>query len=300
MSSDKKITLKRIIIYCFLAFLPLCVITPVLNVVNGGLIFEGNMLELPAFVSLYAGLSMLSPAVANILTRVITKEGIKNSCLCLNFKGNLKYYLSSILVPLWYGFTGMILLFLVFCNGMSFDEIINADNMVVSISAISNSASAAIFLIIPFFGEEFGWRAYLTPKMTELMPEPLAVLVSGIIWGLWHAPLTASGHNFGTDYQLFPFLGIVMMCFMCSFLGAFLTVLTKRTGSVIPASIAHGVNNQAGTGIMLAAFEAHHTLVEKSESIISIFIVEIAPIVLVGIVSYIILIRDYLKDKKAI
>ncbi len=35
------------------------------------------------------------------------------------------------------------------------------------------------------FGEEWGWRGYLLPKLLPL-GERKALLVSGVIWGVWH------------------------------------------------------------------------------------------------------------------
>ena len=98
------------------------------------------------------------------------------------------------------------------------------------------------------FGEEGGWRAYMMPKLTKLFEgkpagEIWALIIGGIIWGLWHAPLTCIGHNFGTDYPGFPYLGILMMCISCILVGILLTYVTKKSGSVWPAAIMHAVNN---------------------------------------------------------
>ena len=299
MTSEKKLTLKRIIIFCILSFVPLALMTVILNIANGGPIFAGSMLDLPPLISLFASLGMLFPAIANILTRIITKEGIKNSYLCLNFKGNLKYYLASIFMPFGCALVEAAALIIFFAPELSIGEKINSDNLLLGSAALSQQIATAIYLYIPFFGEEFGWRAYLVPKMTELLPEPLAVLISGIIWGLWHAPLTVSGHNFGLDYPFFPWLGIGFMCIFCSSFGAFLTLITKRTGSVFPASIAHGVNNQAGAGIIMSLIctEKFAESVGKPDMITNTAIMFL-PALLVGIVSYIILIFDYKKSKK--
>ena len=60
-------------------------------------------------------------------------------------------------------------------------------------------------LLIPFamlmntffaFGEEYGWRGYLTPKLAKRMGWVGASLVVGALWGLWHAPVLLLGHNF--------------------------------------------------------------------------------------------------------
>ena len=52
---------------------------------------------------------------------------------------------------------------------------------------ITTITIAPIFNTIPAFGEELGWRGYLLPKLLPL-GETRALTISGIIWGLWHAP----------------------------------------------------------------------------------------------------------------
>ncbi len=69
------------------------------------------------------------------------------------------------------------------------------------------------------------------------------LLINGVIWGLWHAPLTALGHNYGLSYPGFPFTGIFAMCIFCTVLGIIFSYLTIRTKSCIPAVIAHGSLN---------------------------------------------------------
>lgn len=58
--------------------------------------------------------------------------------------------------------------------------------------------SAIAVLLVPFFnvifalGEEIGWRGFLLPRL-EPLGQWKAILVSGIIWGIWHAPVIAQG-----------------------------------------------------------------------------------------------------------
>ena len=101
------------------------------------------------------------------------------------------------------------------------------------------------------FGEEYGWRGYLYPKIESAWSRPLAIIAGGIIWGLWHAPLTVKGHNFGTDYPGFPYVGILLMCGICVILGIFFHWLTLKTGSIYPASIAHSATNNGASLIMM-------------------------------------------------
>ena len=51
--------------------------------------------------------------------------------------------------------------------------------------------------LVQCLGEEAGWRGYLLPKLLEFMKPWKAVLLTGVIWGLWHAPVIACGFNYG-------------------------------------------------------------------------------------------------------
>ena len=59
---------------------------------------------------------------------------------------------------------------------------------------ISGSAILSQFLIsflltlIPGFGEEFGWRAYMLPHLTRRHSLRKALLLHGFIWWAWHIP----------------------------------------------------------------------------------------------------------------
>ena len=83
----------------------------------------------------------------------------------------------------------------------------------------------------------------MMPKLLKITGRKRALIIGGVIWGLWHAPLTCIGHNFGTDYPGFPYLGIVCMCIFCTLMGVLLTFITEKSGSVWPAAIMHAVNN---------------------------------------------------------
>src|SRR5690606_10039592 len=60
--------------------------------------------------------------------------------------------------------------------------------VMVPIAAITVNAFVA-------FGEELGWRGFLVPALRPLGTWP-ALLISGAIWGLWHAPVILLGYNF--------------------------------------------------------------------------------------------------------
>lgn len=239
MKSDKKTT-RRILLFLTLSFLPPWVLM-FLYIAKYGKTMDG------AYYDMICSIAMLVPAIANILTRVITREGFDGSMLALKFKGNVRYLLIALCFPIVCGYITALASAATFIpNCSALDIIIKTDHLNVAAMALY-CTGGSVLGIIPGFGEEFGWRVYLTPKLEEKMPFPAAITVSGIIWGLWHAPLIVCGHNFGTEYSGYPYVGIALMCLFCVFMGAFLTSLVKATGSVFPAALAHiAFNNTTG------------------------------------------------------
>ena len=101
---------------------------------------------------------------------------------------------------------------------------------------------APILNALPSFGEEYGWRGYLLPRLLPL-GQWRALLLSGLIWGVWHAPVIARGYN----YPGYPVLGVLAMTVFCVLQGVLFGWLRLATGSVWPAVIAHGaLNGSAG------------------------------------------------------
>lgn len=207
----------------------------------------------------FVGLAMLAPAAANLLTRWLTKEGFsmtgKGSLLLgIDLKQKKWIYYGFAMIMPWILFELGYALMLV-CYPQLFDKAaptqlaIGKDLLpflpILTIVQTSLLSFAAL-------GEELGWRAYLMPKLIGVCGRKKALLLGGVIWGLWHAPLTCIGHNFGTEYPGFPYLGILLMCIECTMMGTILTWLTIRVGSVWPAAIMHAVNN--GTPSILACF----------------------------------------------
>ena len=93
-------------------------------------------------------------------------------------------------------------------------------------------------------GEETGWRGWLLSALAPL-GATRAVLLTGVVWGLWHAPLIAMGYEYNN--QIPPLPGIALFTVSCVAFGCVLAWLRMRSGSVLPAAVAHGTLNAYGT-----------------------------------------------------
>ena len=111
-------------------------------------------------------------------------------------------------------------------------------------------AGGALINTIPALGEELGWRGWLLPRLLPLGPVP-AIIASGVIWGLWHAPLVLLGYN----YPGVPgWLGVLAMMGMCTAIGGVFGWLRLRSGSVWPSALAHGsFNAAAGLSVVFSS-----------------------------------------------
>lgn len=108
---------------------------------------------------------------------------------------------------------------------------------------------AAVIGLLPALGEEIGWRGWLLPKLMPLGPVP-AIVVSGVVWGTWHAPVLLLGYNYPTAPG---WLGVLCMVVMCTLVGAVFGWLRLRSGSVWPAALAHAAFNASAGSILLFA-----------------------------------------------
>lgn len=276
---NKSLEIKRIIIFCVIAVIPVIIIAAVTSDGFENAYFA-NQEENPILYAI-AGMGMLAPAIAVLLTRIITKEGFADNYLGINFNGNAKYYIASVVIPLLNNTVGVLCIWLFYMNS-SFSETFTTERLGEAVPTILFTVSYSIIIGLPFFGEEWGWRGYLMPKLLKLMSKPAAIIVGGIVWGLWHAPLTVIGHNFGVDYPMFPWLGIGTMCIFCIFVNAVMTYITERTKSIYPACILHGINNNVNHMLLMSLFMSEKVVAEQTADIKSA--IEFFPAMSIGII----------------
>lgn len=118
---------------------------------------------------------------------------------------------------------------------------------VVLAAQIASSLTLAPLLNTVFaLGEELGWRAFLLPRLTHL-GQWRALLIVGVIWGVWHAPVIAQGHNYPGQ----PIVGIFMMIAFTVLVGIIFGWLYLETESPWASALAHGtLNATAGLSVL--------------------------------------------------
>ena len=202
---------------------------------------------------------MWLPALATFITRKVTND--KSELLLKpQIKKNWKIYLIAAYVPSIMIILGALIYFVLFPNHLDLTlgyvrnlaAVAGEQITLPTLSALSLPFIAAgMVLLAPFvfinhilaFGEEVGWRAYLLPLLCKKVGIMKGIILDGILWGIVHAPLVYFGVNYSGNYFGAPWTGMLMMIVFATSVGIFLSYLTIKTRSVIPACISHGVIN---------------------------------------------------------
>lgn len=108
----------------------------------------------------------------------------------------------------------------------------------VYLSALGLLLVTSVPALVMAFGEELGWRGYLLPRLLPMGVWP-ALVVSGVIWGLWHSPQLFLQYLHGG----FDAAQVGLFLVFCVVAGVIIGWFRLASGSVWPAVIAHGANN---------------------------------------------------------
>ena len=98
-------------------------------------------------------------------------------------------------------------------------------------------------------GEESGWRGYLVSRLHDARV-PWAIPLSGIIWAVWHWPLSLGSRS--------PHLALTLSLFTVVLIpvSGLMARLRFESGSVLPPILLHALWNEL-RGIVLGGFTAH-------------------------------------------
>jgi uncharacterized protein len=203
-------------------------------------------------------LAMFAPGIAAIITtRFIAGESL--GTLRLRRLGPKRYYLWALLAPPVLSVVA--LLFTVLLGAGELDPTLSAVRaalpegfeqgplplgLIVAAQALAAILLGSLINTIPAMGEELGWRGFLLPRLMYL-GKWRAILLSNVIWGIWHAPAILQGHNYPEN----PMLGVFLMIGLSLLMGVFLSWLYLATRSPWAPALGHGAINASAALPML-------------------------------------------------
>jgi membrane protease YdiL (CAAX protease family) len=272
---DTRLNTKRIVIFVAFAFgIPWTAALVLYLTVGQDDLFKAQ--------SLANTIAVWIPWLANVATRLVTREGRANLMLWPKFRRGWRFYLAAWLLPLLAVVVGGAIFYLLFPQ--SFDPNLGEWQKLLPGSLFAGvdpwaallaqtlilMTSTAPITAVLSFGEEFGWRGYLLPKLVERFagasaeePAPAgslgaagarkAALLTGLVHGVWHWPLIGMAcMALELTAGLTILTLLVYPVFTCS-LSVLQSWVTLRSGSMWPAAVAHGtVNPTSGlTGYLL-------------------------------------------------
>ena len=116
-----------------------------------------------------------------------------------------------------------------------FKNVFRIDN-IINILAILFSYFIGYLI---YFGEEYGWRYFLQPILQQKFGNRLGLLVLGLVWGIWHAPLRLVESD-SLSNGLIYMIGQIGACIA---LGIFFGYVYMKTKNIWIVSILHYTNN---------------------------------------------------------
>lgn len=214
----------------------------------GSGVFQGLLLRSGKPIGESPGLVyglMWTPGIASIVARLVFREGFRDVSFRVGGKAGWRAIALAWLLP---PVLGAVVYGLAWATGLaSFGVPALAD---VGLSGHGQPARLAILLgisltlasalsLVSAAGEEIGWRGYLLTRLVEAeVPRP--VLLSGVVWAVWHLPLVVSG-----QYAAGPSRALSAVVFVLTVVGIGFVMGWMRltTGSVWPAVVLHAVWN---------------------------------------------------------
>jgi membrane protease YdiL (CAAX protease family) len=171
-------------------------------------------------------LGMFAPMIAALIMRLsVSKEGLKGS---LGLLRSWRYYLAALVAPVVFATAVVLIVQALGLGEFRWSQAGWLVYLTLMLKTLPN---------IPFtFGEEYGWRGYLLPRLLPL-GEVRATLLVGLIWGPWHVPFLLAGLNYpGVNFWL-AFLVFLFTVVALSF--AYTWFYVASSGSVLVVALLH-------------------------------------------------------------
>lgn len=125
-------------------------------------------------------------------------------------------------------------------------------------------------VFLPYFGEEYGWRGFLQPRMQKQFGMKKGLILTGMIWGVWHLPLYLFRYPSSTLLQ-----ELLHQIACCVLIGIFMGYVYLKTKNIWICTAIHFLNNaMIGTLFPSVAESApSSSLEDQAIGILAIFLV---------------------------
>lgn len=178
-------------------------------------------------------LASFMPAISAVICCVHTKEGIRSLKCLPRLQGNARSYLLAVLSALALSVLNVpFITVLFFPQAGHLRPDITVPTVVFQMLLYTAVGCVQFYVLM---GEEVGWMGFLFPRLERLWGTNAALAATGLIRGLWHMGMFAGEERFAGKLLLLCLTNIVGGCL--------LVLLTKRSGSVVPAAVCHALNN---------------------------------------------------------
>jgi membrane protease YdiL (CAAX protease family) len=167
---------------------------------------------------------------ALIMRTFVSKEGLKGS---LGLLRSPKYYLAALVIPPVFVTAVVLIVQALGLGEFRWSEV----TWFVYLMLLVIALPVTVFT----FGEEYGWRGYLLPRLLPLGEIRASVLL-GVIWGVWHLPLLLAGLNYPDANVWLSILVFTFVTVALSFTYTWFYVASS--GSVLVAAVFHASTNQ--------------------------------------------------------
>jgi len=204
--------------------------------------------SLPKNASGLYGIMMFVPGISALITSLIHKDKIRYYGWGI---GKLRFQGYAYILPIIVALVAYGLMWISGITEFYSDEVINYKwaRMIgfelpvpIIVGVLSKGFFAFLVVFILVTGEEIGWSGFLTPKLLKITSIPVATLVVGLYWSIWHFAAIIGGlYNCYYDAPLWIKLsGFTLVLTSASFIR---TVLLSKSKSLWLGTVLHASHN---------------------------------------------------------
>ena len=202
---------KKVLYFVILTYVITLLFFIILQVIGG----KGNLI----------GVQMILPFISAIIVqKLIFRQKLKGS-LGISFRPNI-WFLFSILIPI------LMALVINAVNIIQFNTVIFTQHAFI-VNIIIGLSIASVSALL----EELAWRGFLFNELKPLGMFKSSLLI-GVIWALWHTPVTIL-----YKYPNNPFQGAIINFIQMFVISMLITYIRDKSESIFAVAIMHGMFN---------------------------------------------------------